>query len=530
MPEHKNPETYVSNSLDQQFGLAVGVGYQSLQEPLPHESQAKGAFRPGEVRRLLEHSPGFIAVVRGDNLTFELVNAAFAELVGSRDLVGKPARDALPELGSSFFDALQQVYTTGRPTIGRGAPLVIQRESGAIERRYIDFVYQPITGDEGTTAGVFLQGHDVTDQKRTEEWLRLALQGGRIAAWERDLTTDYVTWSENALDLLGISSGLASTFARCIHPEDREKHQEALRCALKEGSQYDVVLRYIKPDGSTIWISHRADVQQGPEGFNKLSGITVDITKQVLAEHELRRREERYRTDLEAAATVQRSLLPQDGAAGSIRYRSFLQPSSFIGGDTFNVIEHDRTLSFFLVDVCGHGAAAALISVAAHHSLTDTTNRNPSLPPEEIVRQVCRSWPNDLPYFTMIYGRVDLDTGAGSLIQAGHPHPLLIHPDGDVVALGEGGLPIGIDADSVHEPVSFMLTPGDGLLLYSDGVTEAENPLGEHFSEERLINLLVQYANQTSDVLVRKLTDHVRQWSSGASVSDDISVLWIERT
>jgi PAS domain S-box-containing protein len=317
--------------VDQQFGLPVGVGYQSRQESPPHESQAKGAFRPGEVRRLLEHSPGFIAVVRGETLTFELVNSAFAELVGSPDLIGKPVRNALPELGSSFFDALQQVYTTGRPAVGRGAPLMIQRESGAIERRYIDFVYQPITGEEGITAGVFLQGHDVTDQKRTEEWLRLALQGGRIAAWERDLTTDYVTWSENALDLLGISSGLASTFARCIHPEDREKHQEALRRALKEGSQYDLVLRYIKPNGSTIWIAHRANVQQGPEGFSKLSGITVDITEQVSAEHELRRREERYRKNLEAAATVQRSLLPRNGAAGNIQYRGFLQPSSFIG-------------------------------------------------------------------------------------------------------------------------------------------------------------------------------------------------------
>jgi PAS domain S-box-containing protein len=529
MPEHKKPEAYVSKLMDQQFGLPVGVGYQSRQETPPQESQVRGAFRPGEVRRLLEHSPGFIAVVRGEALTFELVNTAFTELVGSRNFVGKPARDALPELGNSFFDALQQVYTTGHPAIGRGAPLMIQRESGIIERRYIDFVYQPITGEEGATAGVFLQGHDVTDQKRTEEWLRLALQGGRIAAWERDLTTDYVTWSENALDLLGISSGLASTFARCIHPEDREKHQEALRRALKEGAQYDLVLRYIKPDGSTIWISHRADVQQGPEGFSKLSGITVDITEQVSAEHELRRREERYRKDLEAAAAVQRSLLPRAGAAGNIQYRGFLQPSSFIGGDSFNVIEHDRTLSFFLIDVCGHGAAAALISVAAHHSLTDATNRNPSLPPEEIVRQVCQSWPDDLPYFTMIYGQVNLDSGAGTLVQAGHPHPLLLQHGRDVVVLGEGGLPIGIDAEAVYEPIPFTLSPGDALLLYSDGVTEAENPLGEQFSEERLISLLARDRDQSSDLFVQSFTDHVLQWSSGANVNDDLSVLLIQR-
>jgi sigma-B regulation protein RsbU (phosphoserine phosphatase) len=129
----------------------------------------------------------------------------------------------------------------------------------------------------------------------------------------------------------------------------------------------------------------------------------------------------------------------------------------------------------------------------------------------------------------MIYGRVNLDTGAGSLVQAGHPHPLLIQHGGDVVALGEGGLPIGIDTEAVHEPISFMLAPGDALFLYSDGVTEAENPLGEHFSEHRLLNLLTRHRDQTSDVLLRNLTDHVLQWSSGASVSDDVSVVLIER-
>jgi sigma-B regulation protein RsbU (phosphoserine phosphatase) len=129
----------------------------------------------------------------------------------------------------------------------------------------------------------------------------------------------------------------------------------------------------------------------------------------------------------------------------------------------------------------------------------------------------------------MIYGQVNLDSGAGSLVQAGHPHPILLQHGRDVVALGEGGLPIGIDAGAVHEPVPFILAPGNSLLLYSDGVTEAENPLGEHFSEERLINLLARDRDQSLDGLLRNFTNDVLQWSSGANVSDDLSVLLIQR-
>jgi PAS domain S-box-containing protein len=476
----------------------------------------------------LENAPGFLAVVRGDTLTFELVNRAFAELVGTRELIGKPAKEILPGLGSSFFDQLQRVYTTGQPAIGRGAPLALQRESGSLERRYIDFVYQPITGDEGMTEGVFLQGQDVTDQKRTEDWLRLALQGGRIAAWERDLATDFVTWSENALDLLGISSGPASTFAQHVHPEDREKHQEALRRALKEGSPYDLTVRFQKPNGSTIWIAHRAEVQSGPEGFHKLAGITVDITEQIRVEREIRQREERYRRDLEAAATVQRSLLPSDGVAGSLRYKGFLQPSSFIGGDAFNIIVHGSRLSFFLIDVCGHGAAAALVSVAAHRSVSEAINKISGHPSEEIVQRVCRAWPDDFPYFTMIFGQIDTVSGLGSIIQAGHPHPLIIQPGSGIVSLGTGGLPIGIDPKAEYEPVPFILNPGDTLLVYSDGITEAENPLGEHFSEDRLLTVLGQLRDQSSEALLGSIADHVLRWSSGLGAGDDISALMIE--
>jgi PAS domain S-box-containing protein len=502
-------------------------GQQSVDPPL----RERAAFQAGEVRRLLEQAPGFIAVLRGPDQTVEMVNAACSELIGHREVIGLPIREALPELGDTFFDLLSRVYTTGQAAMGRGRSLGIRRDPGRpMENRFIDYVFQPIIGADGSITGIFLQGHDVTDQKRTEEQLRLALEGGRIAAWERDLTTDYVTWSENAWDLLGIKNGPAAEFLARVHPEDRQLQREALARVLSDEAPYSIQVRFFKPDGSMIWIEHRAKVQKGPNGFRSLAGITADVTARRTAEDEVRESEARYRKDLEAAASVQRGLLPSDGVVQTIRHQGLLHPCSVIGGDTLNVIRHgDGRLSFFHIDVCGHGAAAALVSVAAHHLISQAAVRGASLTPEELVRQAARDWPQDLPFFTMIYGQIDSASGQGSLVQAGHPHPLLIRPDGSITPLGQGGLPIGIDMDAIYEPVPFALGAGEAVLLYSDGIVEAENAAGEIFSEERLCRLVGEQVCNPALPLLEAIEQEVLRWRGGARLEDDVSALLLER-
>jgi len=520
------------NELNEQFlRIRENDAGRKLQAETIFSGQARAAFQAGEVRRLLEQAPGFIAVLRGPDFIFEMVNAAYVALMGPRDYVGRPAREVLAELDSDSFERLRSVYTTGQPLLGRGVPVVIRREGGRqVERRYLDYVCQAITGSDGSVTGIFLQGHDVTGQKRAEEQLRLALQGGRIAAWERDLATDYVTWSHNAQEVLGIGDGPASEFLDRIHPEDRPLQREALARALAEETPYRIEVRYIKPDGTTIWIEHKAEIQKGPDGSRSLAGVTADITARKVAEAELRESEARYRKDLEAAEAVQRGLLPIDGTIGNLSHRGLLQPSSFIGGDTFNVIARsDGQVSFFHIDVCGHGAAAALVSVAAYRMISVAAMRDIALSPKELVEQAARSWPEDLPFFTMIYGQVDPISGRGSLIQAGHPHPLLIRRDGTVTALGRGGLPIGIDASASYEAVPFALNPGDALLLYSDGVVEAENREGETFSESRLLSVIERHRDGASGTLLDALAREVLQWSNPKRLDDDVSALLLER-
>jgi signal transduction histidine kinase len=118
------------------------------------------------LRTWFDNAPGFVALLRGPDFVFELVNKAYYQLVGHRHLEGLPAFEALPEVGNQgYFELLRHVYETGEPFIGRAMGLVLQRTpQAAPEERFIDLLYQPVRDAGGAIVGIFAQGHDVTEQ------------------------------------------------------------------------------------------------------------------------------------------------------------------------------------------------------------------------------------------------------------------------------------------------------------------------------------------------------------------------------
>lgn len=128
------------------------------------------------LRELFEQAPGFIAALSGPDHVFTMANAAYFHLVGREDILGLPVREALPEvIGQGFVDLLDKVYRTGQPFVGRGVRVLLTQQPGAApEQRFLDFLYQPIIGPDGASSGIFVQGHDVTEQKRNEREMREA--------------------------------------------------------------------------------------------------------------------------------------------------------------------------------------------------------------------------------------------------------------------------------------------------------------------------------------------------------------------
>ena len=161
-----------SSAIDIMLGGAVLGRAQQVQEA--------NRQLEGERNRLMDmfmQAPGFVAVLSGREHVFQMHNAAYAQLIGHRDITGKPVREALPEIvGQGYYDFLDSVYATGEPHQGRASQVQLQRAPGApLETVYLDFIYQPIRDNSGAVAGIFVQGHDVTETVRSTERQKLMI-------------------------------------------------------------------------------------------------------------------------------------------------------------------------------------------------------------------------------------------------------------------------------------------------------------------------------------------------------------------
>ena len=238
------------------------------------------------------------------------------------------------------------------------------------------------------------------------------------------------------------------------------------------------------------------------------------------------------RADMEAAGAVQTALLPAPARIGGVRFLGRLRPSHLISGDSFDVLRQPNgAVHFFLVDVAGHGAASALVSVASHYTLVQAIQRRQageSL--AEVVAGVNRDWPDHLPYFTLVMGELRPESGEGALVQAGHPSPVLLRRGDGVEALGQGGLPVGILPNADYEEIRFPFGPGDRLVVYSDGLTEAEDGEKQPFGEERLHQLLQSHHEDEAGPLMEAVTAAVQHWRVSEDLDDDMTLLILEAT
>lgn len=246
--------------------------------------------------------------------------------------------------------------------------------------------------------------------------------------------------------------------------------------------------------------------------------------------------------DLIQARKIQESLLPElTRTFGKSRISLFLKPCGHIGGDLVGMFSPGPgRVGFYSIDVSGHGITSAMMTARLGGYLSSTHfdqnvgmqlrfNRFYALrQPAEVAHILNERLVADTgieEYFTMVYGIADLRSGTVKLVQAGHPHPLLMRADGTTAFLGSGGLPLGLLADAEYEQIEFQMRSGDRLLLYSDGFTEAQIGNGRMLDEAGLTRLIDQCQPDLTgpeflDDLYRNLT---RELPEGASFDDDLS-------
>jgi len=236
--------------------------------------------------------------------------------------------------------------------------------------------------------------------------------------------------------------------------------------------------------------------------------------------------------DLEVARQIQFGLLPfepveRKGAA----IATAMRPANTVGGDYFDLIDLGQgRLALAVADVAGKGMPAALLMALLQGSLRTLLSagfRGPNLL-AQLNAHLCHHIPSNR-LITFFFA--ELETGIGRLdyVNAGHNPPFLLRRDAATTTLPATGMALGVKADAVFTSVSVTLAPGDRLLLYTDGVTEATNPADEEYGEQRLAAFLEARRDVPGRQLVDGIVTDVLRFCGSARPRDDMTLMSLVR-
>ncbi len=329
---------------------------------------------------------------------------------------------------------------------------------------------------------------------------------------------------------------------------------EQIRDAVKADRVCTVELLNYRKDGSPFWNRFSVTPVRNDAGIiTHYIGVHIDISERRRIEEALRltnRKLEdanrRMRMDLEAAAVLQRSLLPSRvPKLETINIAWGLESCDDLAGDTLNIILlDDRQVGLYVLDVAGHGVQASLLSVTLNRWLSATKSHSilfdlpldrdgtfTVIEPMRVAEKLNRLFPMNpetFQYFTIVYGILDLTDLTFRYVSTGHPAPLYVPVGGTVRSLPAAGFPVGFVSQPEYETYTTRLDPGDRLYLFSDGAEETLNINDEAFGTERLAHVLEDTRHMRLQESVAAIFSSVKGWMNHGKLQDDISILSLQ--
>jgi phosphoserine phosphatase RsbU/P len=234
--------------------------------------------------------------------------------------------------------------------------------------------------------------------------------------------------------------------------------------------------------------------------------------------------------ELRLARTIQQSLLPgklpSDGwlhAAGSS------VATHQVGGDYYDVNEvTPRCWSAVVADVSGKGVSSALLAALLQGALITATNHPPAMQRRmERLNRFLLDHTGGSKYATVFYCLIE-ESGKLFYVNAAHCPPLVVRPDATPAVLDATAMPVGLLEEATFPVAEYDLLPGDRLVIYTDGVTEAQNAGGEFFGKKRLNDVVAEHSGESCTVLQEAIQEAVSTFTEGAVQSDDITVLVLD--
>jgi len=241
---------------------------------------------------------------------------------------------------------------------------------------------------------------------------------------------------------------------------------------------------------------------------------------------------QRLEHELQVASEIQQRFQPASAPhLEGYELQGISFPCYEIGGDYYDFIERENgSLIVALGDVSGKGTAAALLMSSLHAAVHAQAHTHTSL--TNTISAVNRYLADNIPanrFVTLFYAELEPKSGGLAFLNAGHNPPMIVYAAGTMEQLASGGLPLGILSDADFREGRTMLHPGDVLVVYSDGVSEAVNPNGEEFGPTRLYEVVSRNLEESAAGIRDRIEAALTKFCQGTPAADDITLVIVKR-
>ncbi len=452
-------------------------------------------------------------------------------------------------LGKYYYELFtaedrQRIAQTARQTIARkqGFRNLINRYQHKDGHEvFTESSGAPILDSQGEVLKWRGVDHDVTERKRFEDALRLrdrAIEASSVGiiitdAKQPDHPIIYANPAFLRITGYELEEMLGKNPRLLQGPDTDPEAIEEIRKAIREGRDCHLTLKNYRKDGTSFWNELLISPVRDANGkLTHFIGTQTDVT-------ELRRVEEQ-RHEMEIARQIQLSLLPPAPLrADGILVAGFCLPATHVGGDYFDYFSTKDTIDLVIADVSGHSVGAAMIMAETRSTLKMETYW---LVREKqgLVHKAAQTLAilNDLLFedlnradlfITMFYAQYHPTTRELTYANAGHNCPMLLR-QGKILELDAEGLILGVKKGVVFEQKKLVLEPEDVLLLYTDGVTEAQDKAGEFFGTSRLKELFAAHAQTPPQGIIESIVSELEAFCQSKSFHDDISLVVLKVT
>jgi PAS domain S-box-containing protein len=374
--------------------------------------------------------------------------------------------------------------------------------------------------------------HSEEALRRSETYLAEAQKLSHTGNFGWDVSSGDIYWSQETFRIFEYWPTAKVTIEMVVqrtHPEDRSAVRQLIERVSRERTEFDFEHRLLMPDGSVKYLRIVGRPSKTASGGLEFVGAVTDITAAKQAEAAARDKA-RLDHEIEIASQIQQTLLPNSlPDLPNVAVAGSTLACHSVGGDCFDVISLEGgRLGFFVGDVAGKGIPAALLATLLQGVFFATATMD--LPLADIFSRVNKYLSERTAvgrYATVFYGVLDT-TGRFEYVNAGHVPPLMVRRSGALEWLGSLNFSVGMFDEAEYQSASAKFDPGDFLVIYSDGVSEAVNTERELFEEARLRGIVEEFKGEMVQELATAIWEGVKTFTAGAPQSDDITVLVIQ--